>query len=58
MPKQRYQTPKIYQSKNGSFFIRPWVDIIGSEGLERKKKTIVLGPATIGKRGAKENSMR
>jgi integrase len=53
MPKQRYQTPKISQNKNGSFFIRPWVDIIGSDGLERKKKTIVLGPATIGKRGAK-----
>ncbi|HEX3682154.1 MAG TPA: hypothetical protein VHU83_06380 [Bryobacteraceae bacterium] len=53
MPRQRFQDPKIQQSKNGSYFIRPWLDVITAEGLERKKKTITLGPASIGKRAAK-----
>jgi integrase len=52
MPRQRFQDPKIQQSKNGSFFIRPWVDIVTPAGLDRRKKTIVLGPVTIGKRAA------
>src|SRR4051794_33307014 len=52
MPRQRFQDPKIQQSKNGSYFIRPWVDIVTSTGLKRKKKTVPLGPGNIGKRGA------
>ncbi len=52
MPRQRFQNPKIQQSKNGSFYIRPWVDLIGAEGLQRQKKTIVLGPGEMGKRAA------
>jgi integrase len=54
MPRQRFQDPTIQQSKNGSYFIRPWVDVIGGDGsLRREKKTIVLGDATLGARGAK-----
>jgi integrase len=52
MPRQRFQDPQIQQSKNGAFFIRPWVDVVTAAGLERKKKTIVLGPSGIGKRAA------
>ena len=52
MPKARYQTPSVFQNKCGSFFIRPWVDVLGEDGIERRKKTIVLGPAEIGKREA------
>ena len=52
MPKPRYQEPTIRQSKNGSFYIRPYIDILSADGLSRKKKTIVLGPASIGKREA------
>lgn len=61
MPRQRFQNPSIQQSKNGAFFIRPWVDVIGSAGLERHKKTIVLGPGEMGKRAAiakKNETMR
>ena len=43
MPRQRFQNPQIRQSKNGSYFIRPWVDVVTAAGLERRKKTIVLG---------------
>lgn len=52
MPKPRYQDPSVQQSKNGSFFIRPWIDVLAKDGLKRRKKTIVLGPAQIGKREA------
>lgn len=51
--RQRFQKPRIQQGKNGSFFIRPWVDVITADGLQRVKKTIVLGPAEIGKRAAR-----
>lgn len=53
MPRQRFQNPKIQQSKNGLYFIRPWVDVITADGLERRKKTFVLGSAGTGKRAAK-----
>jgi len=52
MPRQRFQDPKIHQSKNGSYFIRPWVDVITADGLHRQKRTIVLGPSAMGKRQA------
>ncbi len=52
MPKPRYQLPSVFQTKNGTYFIRPWVDVITSTGLERVKKTITLGPPEIGKREA------
>lgn len=52
MPKPRYQTPSVQQSKNGAYFIRPWVDVLTEQGITRRKKTIVLGPAQIGKRQA------
>ncbi len=51
-PDSASRNPSIQQSKNGAFFIRPWVDVIGSAGLERHKKTIVLGPVDMGKRAA------
>src|SRR5579875_1279130 len=54
MPRQRFQDPEIQQNKNGSYFIRPWVDVISKEGrLVRKKKTFVLGPVSLGARGAR-----
>jgi hypothetical protein len=53
MPRQRYQDPEIKRSKNGTYYIRPWVDVATTKGLERKKKRIILGPASIGQRGAK-----
>lgn len=53
MPRQRFQNPKVQQSKNGTFFIRPWIDVITAAGIERKKKTIPLGPGSMGKRAAK-----
>jgi hypothetical protein len=54
MPQQRYQDPSIQRNKNGSYYIRPLVDVIGKDGkLTRKKKTIVLGPAELGERKAK-----
>ena len=54
VPKQRYQTigSGLKQNKNGSWFIRPWVDIITADGLARVRRRIVLGPASIGKREA------
>lgn len=52
MPKPRYQDPTVQQSRNGSWYIRPYIDVIGDEGPERRKKTIVLGPSSIGKREA------
>lgn len=50
MPRERFQDPTIEQNKNGSFFIRPWVDVITVNGIERRKKQIVLGPATLKQR--------
>jgi integrase len=52
MPKPRYQLPSIFQTKQGSYFIRPWVDVLTKEGLKRIKKTITLGPPQMGKRKA------
>lgn len=52
MPRQRFQNPQIQQSKNGSYFIRPWVDVVTAAGIERRKKTITLGPGVMGKRAA------
>jgi hypothetical protein len=38
---------------NGSWYIRPWVDVVTANGLERRKKNIVLGAADeMGKREA------
>lgn len=52
VPRERFQDPTLRQNANGSWYIRPWVDVIGSNGIERVKRQIVLGPAEIGKRGA------
>lgn len=52
MPRERYQDPTLQQSKNGCWFIRPWVDVLTEDGLTRKKKQIVLGPSSIGRREA------
>ena len=52
MPRERFQDPTLEQNKNGSWYIRPWVDVITARGLERRKKQIVLGPESIGRRGA------
>lgn len=52
VPRERFQDPKLQQNKNGSWFIRPWVDVITANGRKRQKKVIVLGAATIGKRAA------
>src|SRR6185437_9516873 len=58
VPRERYQDPKLRQNKNGSWFIRPWVDVLTAVGIERKQRQIVLGPASIGKRGAMEAKRR
>lgn len=50
MPRERFQTPTLCQTKRGVWFIRPAVDRIGPGGLERAKKTIVIG--RMGKREA------
>ncbi|MDE2103413.1 MAG: tyrosine-type recombinase/integrase [Patescibacteria group bacterium] len=50
MPRERFQDPTVEQSKNGSYYIRPWVDVITKDGITRRKKTIVLGPATMKQR--------
>jgi integrase-like protein len=52
MPRERFQNPQIRKSKNGAYFIRPWIDVVTPDGLKRRKKTIVLGPAEMGKRAA------
>lgn len=53
MPRERFQDPLIKQNGNGSFYIRPWVDVLDSFGKpSRRKRTIVLGAASIGKREA------
>lgn len=58
MPRERYQDPKLQQNKNGSWFIRPWVDVLTASGIERRQRQIVLGPGSIGKRGAMEAKRR
>jgi hypothetical protein len=45
MPRERFQEPTIQRSKNGSYFIRVWMDVITEKGLDRRKKTINLGAA-------------
>ena len=53
MPRERYQDPTVRQNKNGSFYIKVWMDALNEEGnIERRQKRIVLGPASIGKREA------
>jgi len=52
VPRERYQDPTIQQTGNGSYYIRVWVDVITKDGIERRKKTVILGPESIGKRGA------
>lgn len=53
VPRERYQDPPLKQNGNGSWYIRPWVDVY-EKGGERKrvKRQIVLGPASMGKREA------
>ena len=46
VPRERYQEPALSQNANGTFFIRPWVDVMTESGLERRKKTINLGVTT------------
>lgn len=43
IPKSRHQDPPILQNADGSFYIRPWVDILTAAGRQRKKKTFNLG---------------
>lgn len=50
VPRERYQDPKIFYTKAGSPFIRPWIDVLTASGIERRKKTVVLGPASMPKR--------
>jgi len=50
VPRERFQDPTIEQTKSGSYFIRPWVDVITKDGIDRRKKTIVLGPETMKQR--------
>jgi integrase len=52
MPKPRYQEPTLKQNKNGSWFIRAWIDVLTADGLKRRQKTLVLGPASMKKRDA------
>jgi integrase len=52
VPRERYQDPNLCQNANGSWYIRPWVDKITAAGLVRRKKQIVLGPASMGRREA------
>jgi integrase len=47
MARRRFQAPKIEQRKNGTFFIRPWVDIVKPDGTKgREKRVIDLDGAT------------
>lgn len=50
VPRERFQDPKLQQNQNGSWYIRPWVDVITANGIERRKKQIVLGPVTMKQR--------
>lgn len=53
MPRERYQDPTVQQNKNGSFYIKVWVDVLNEAGkIERRQKRIVLGPVSVGKREA------
>ena len=56
MPRQRYQMPTVMKTtgKNSQWYIRPWVDVITSDGeLKRQPKRIYLGPIKgMGKRQA------
>jgi len=52
VPRERFQDPSLHQNANGSWYIRPWIDVITKDGVTRQKKQIVLGPESIGKRGA------
>jgi hypothetical protein len=31
MPRERFQSPQIRQSKNSAYFVRPWVDVVTPE---------------------------
>ncbi|MGB9454641.1 MAG: tyrosine-type recombinase/integrase [Bryobacteraceae bacterium] len=50
MPRERYQQPKLRQTRRGVWFIRPWVDVVKDAGIARTKKTVTLG--IMGKREA------
>jgi integrase len=50
LPKERYQDPKLQQTKQGAWFIRPWIDVIRDEKITRALKTIPIG--VMGKREA------
>jgi integrase len=51
VPRERYQTPKLKQTKSGVWYIRPWVDVLYADGSPgRAKKTITIG--TMPKREA------
>jgi integrase len=52
MPKQRFQSPTLKQNRSGSFYIRPYVDVFKNGHLIREKRTIPIGPASMGKRKA------
>lgn len=52
VPRERYQEPKLRQNKNGSWYIRPWVDVLEKDGTKRVKRHIPLGPSSMGRRGA------
>jgi integrase len=47
MARRRFQAPTVQQRKNGTFFIRPWVDVIKPDGTKgREKRVIDLDGAT------------
>lgn len=51
MGRERYQDPAIQRNANGSYFIRPYVDVRNSTGeLVRQKRTYILGGASASKR--------
>jgi integrase len=51
LPRERYQEPALKQTKNGVWYIRPWVDVIKNGKVARAKKTITIG--AMGKREAR-----
>jgi hypothetical protein len=52
MPRAALPESKIGEAKKGSYYIRPWIDVLIKEGLQRVKRAITPRPAEFGKRGA------
>lgn len=43
MPKTRHQESPLKPNSDGSYYIRPWIDILTDEGVVRKQQTYNLG---------------